>query len=80
MPLYERSLAITEKTVGPNHTDVAVSLSGFAVVLSALSQHEKALKLGKRALGIFERLLGSEHPHTKITRERIIDVESKCAK
>ena len=29
-PLYERSLAIREKVLGPNHTDVATSLNSLA--------------------------------------------------
>jgi hypothetical protein len=33
-PLYERALAIREKTLGPEHYDTAESLNALAVVLS----------------------------------------------
>ena len=32
-PLFQRSLAIAEKTLGPEHLDVATSLENYAALL-----------------------------------------------
>eukprot|EP00752_Nemacystus_decipiens_P018035 g16168.t1 len=54
-PLYERSLAIREKVLGPDHPDVASSLNSLAVLL-------KTQPLYERSLAIREKMLGPDHP------------------
>jgi hypothetical protein len=40
-PLYERSLAIKEKALGPDHPDVATSLNNLATLGSLRRQSER---------------------------------------
>ena len=57
-PLYQRSLAIWEKTLGPEHPDVATSLENYAALLRAMNPvsarlpWSKAAKLEARAKAI----------------------------
>ncbi|MCX8110807.1 MAG: CHAT domain-containing protein, partial [Syntrophorhabdaceae bacterium] len=62
LPLYERSLDITEKSLGPEHPDVALSLHYLASLYSDLGDYQKALPLFERSLEIREKMLGPEHP------------------
>jgi tetratricopeptide (TPR) repeat protein len=57
-----RSLAIVEKALGPEHTDVAASLEGIGLNLNNQGKYEEALGYHRRALAMRERILGSEHP------------------
>ena len=63
-PLYERALAIREKTLGPEHPDTAESLNNLAGPLFAQGDHAGARSLLERALAIREKTLGPEHPGT----------------
>ncbi|CAN0599470.1 unnamed protein product, partial [Laminaria digitata] len=58
-PLYERSQAIREKVLGPEHPEVAQSLNNRAGV----GNYDEAEPLYKRAIVIVEAKLGSDHPH-----------------
>ncbi|CAN0373132.1 unnamed protein product, partial [Laminaria digitata] len=57
-PLYERSQAIREKVLGPEHPEVAQSLNNRAGV----GNYAEAEPLCKRAMVIWEAKLGSDHP------------------
>jgi Tetratricopeptide repeat len=41
-PLYQRSLAIAEKALGPEHPEVATSLNNLAALYRAQGQYAKA--------------------------------------
>jgi tetratricopeptide (TPR) repeat protein len=62
-PLYERSLAILEKSLGGDHPDVATSLNNLAVLYKNQGRLAKAKPLYKRSLAIREKSLGSDHPN-----------------
>jgi tetratricopeptide (TPR) repeat protein len=62
-PLYRRALAIEEQSLGPQHPDVATSLSGLAALLLATNRMGEAELLMRRALAIDERSFGAEHPN-----------------
>ncbi|CAM9826703.1 unnamed protein product, partial [Choristocarpus tenellus] len=62
-PLYQRSLAIREKVLGPEHLDVAFSLDNRAGLLKAQGYFMQADPLYQRSLAIREKLLGTEHQH-----------------
>ncbi len=51
-PLYNRSLAIYEKSLGPNHRDVATTLAHLAKLLEATGRQAEADQLLKRAAAI----------------------------
>ncbi|MBO0720824.1 MAG: tetratricopeptide repeat protein [Blastocatellia bacterium] len=54
-PIIERSLAIREKRLGPEHRDVAISLFNLASLNSRLGNYEQAEPIFRRALAILER-------------------------
>ncbi|CAM9244996.1 unnamed protein product, partial [Ectocarpus sp. 12 AP-2014] len=60
--LYERSQAIHEKVSGPEHPDVATSLTNRASSLEGQGKYEDTEPLYRRSLAIREKVLGPEHP------------------
>ena len=61
--LYERILELQEKNLGPNHTDIANSLTDLADLYHDYQKlYSKAEPLFLRALSIREKVLGPEHP------------------
>src|ERR1700720_3987334 len=56
------SLAIHEKALGPNHTDVGASLNDLAGLYLSQGRYTEAEPLFKRALAICENALGSDQP------------------
>jgi len=67
LPLYLRSLAIREKTLGPDHPEVADALNNLAALYKAKGEYAQAEPLYERALAISEKALGPEHPDTAIS-------------
>ncbi|MEI9476543.1 MAG: tetratricopeptide repeat protein [Deltaproteobacteria bacterium] len=59
--LYKRSLAIREKSFGPNHPDVAASLGKLAELYITQGKYSEAESLLKQALDIGEKALGANH-------------------
>ncbi len=66
-PLYRRSLAISEKALGPDHPDVALSLNNLAVLLGDQGQYAAAEPLNRRSLAIREKALGPDHPDVALS-------------
>ena len=60
-PLFKRSLAIWEKALGPEHPDVATSLSNLGVLIGMQGRYADAEPLLKRSLAIREKILGPDH-------------------
>ena len=67
--LYQRSLAIWEKTRGPEHPDVAASLNNLALLYQAQGQYAQAEPLYQRSLAIWGKALGPEHPDVATSLE-----------
>lgn len=59
--LYGRSLAINEKTLGPEHRDFASSLNNLALLYKTQGKYTDAEPLYKRSLAIREKVMGPEH-------------------
>ncbi|MEE9297014.1 MAG: tetratricopeptide repeat protein [Phycisphaerae bacterium] len=53
--LYQQSLAISEKTFGPEHPDVATTLANYAAVLRKTGRDYLATKMEARAKAIRAR-------------------------
>ncbi len=51
-PLYQRSLAIWENALGPEHPDVATSLENYAALLRETEREDKAEEMEARAKAI----------------------------
>jgi tetratricopeptide (TPR) repeat protein len=62
VPLYQRSLAILEKTLGEYHPLVASSLNNLAELYNAQGNYKEAEPLYQRSLAIWEKTLGEYHP------------------
>jgi tetratricopeptide (TPR) repeat protein len=62
LPLAERALAIRERTLGPDHPDIAQFLNYLAVLRWAGGDYARAEPLYQRALAIREKALGPDHP------------------
>jgi tetratricopeptide (TPR) repeat protein len=74
-PLYERSLEIREKVLGPEHPDTASSLNNLAGLLHDQGKYAEAQSLYERALEICENILGPEHPDTEVVRQNLANLE-----
>jgi hypothetical protein len=64
-PLCRRALAITEKSLGPEHPNVATGLNNLPELLSATNRLAEAEPLSRRHLRIFAEFgyrTGHEHP------------------
>ena len=51
--------------MGPQHPDVAMTLSNLAVLYTSLGRYADAEALYQRALPLFEQALGPTHPHVR---------------
>lgn len=59
---YERSLALRQKVLGPEHALVAVSLNSLGTVLAAMGRYAEARESYERALVIRRKTLGPDNP------------------
>ena len=60
--LFHQALAMHERALGPEHPEVARSLTGLANLYTNLGRYEQAEVLYERALQIWEQVPGPEHP------------------
>ena len=60
--MLRRSLAIGEKSLGPDHPAAAVRLTNLALLLQATNRLAEAEPLYRRALAINEKSNGPDHP------------------
>ncbi|CAN0474779.1 unnamed protein product [Ectocarpus sp. 12 AP-2014] len=75
--LYERSEAIRDKALDPDHPDVARSLNDWALLLDKKEQYADAVPLLERALSIRKKKLGENHPDTVSTQNSLDVVRRK---
>jgi CHAT domain-containing protein/tetratricopeptide (TPR) repeat protein len=69
--LFERALTIKERTLGPNHTSVALTLTSLANAHTSMGELARARPLYDRALAIREKALGPAHPDVADTLDRL---------
>jgi CHAT domain-containing protein/tetratricopeptide (TPR) repeat protein len=62
IPLAQRAVAIYEKTLGPDHPNVAMSLDWLSVLYRDQGRYADAEPLYKRSLAIREKAVGPDHP------------------
>jgi CHAT domain-containing protein/tetratricopeptide (TPR) repeat protein len=63
---YTELLSFKERTVGPEHPEVAVILSNLAFVCQSLGEYTSAEQFLKRALAIDEAAYGRENPQVAV--------------
>jgi tetratricopeptide (TPR) repeat protein len=61
-PLYKRSLAIREKTLGQDHAEVATVLNNLGELYRAEERYAEAEPLLKRSIAIRNKTLGPDDP------------------
>ena len=67
----KKALEVAEKAKGPNHRDVAQSLSILAWLYYTQGQYAQAEPLFKRSLAIDEKALGPDHPDVATSLENM---------
>jgi CHAT domain-containing protein/Tfp pilus assembly protein PilF len=70
----KRSLAIKEKALGPDHSEVAQSLNNLATLYYEQGRYADAGPLFKRALAIREKVLGPDHPDVAESLNNLAEV------
>ncbi|MBZ4420644.1 serine/threonine-protein kinase [Myxococcus sp. RHSTA-1-4] len=58
----ERTLALQQQELGPEHVDLAQTLHTMAIVLRSQARYAEARDVSQRSLALREKLLGPEHP------------------
>ncbi len=66
-PLYERSLSLVERSLGPDHPRVASALSSLGAILTDEGDYTKSDAAIRRALEIQEAALGPDDPALGLT-------------
>ncbi|XP_046855779.1 nephrocystin-3-like [Xenia sp. Carnegie-2017] len=57
----EKALEIRKQSLGPNHVDVATSLSNLGLILDETGNYDKAIEAHEKALEIRKQSLGPNH-------------------
>ena len=73
-PLHNRSLAIREKALGPNHPLVATSLNDLGLLYSIQGRYADAERLFKPSLAIREQVFSPDHPDVKQSRDNLAEL------
>ena len=69
----QRSIALREQALGPNHPDIWSSLSNLALMHEKLGEHAQARALHERALAIVTSELGPQHPENGAVLNNLAD-------
>jgi tetratricopeptide (TPR) repeat protein len=75
-PLYERSLRIAERSLGPDHPDVATGLNNLGVLARDTGSLDEALALFERSLALCEKRAGPDHPDVAVTLLNLGNVQA----
>jgi tetratricopeptide (TPR) repeat protein len=67
-------MAIWEKSLGPEHPNVARSLNGLGSLYETQGDYAKAEPLFKRSLAIKEKALGTDHHSVATSLENLADL------
>jgi hypothetical protein len=63
--------------LGPEHPDTLTAANDLAGLYESQDRHEEAEPLCERALAGAERVLGPDHPHTKLFRKNLAILRQK---
>src|SRR5262249_51632937 len=70
-PLYQRALAIREKTIRPDHPLIASLLNNLAILYDDSGEYGRAEPLYRRALAIREKALPPNHSDRILSYENL---------
>jgi CHAT domain-containing protein/tetratricopeptide (TPR) repeat protein len=77
---YERSLAVFRETLGPAHTQVAMTANNLATLLSKIGDYGEALRLYRESLAALERALGPEHPLIANGKHNLAELDQRMGR
>ena len=63
--------------LGPDHPHTATSLNKLAILCYYESDYKSAAELMRRALSIYEAVLGADHPDSRSSRESLRVIVAK---
>ena len=69
--MFQRTLKLREKLLGPEHQSTARALNNLASLYRTVEDFDKAEPLYQRTLKIREKVLGLEHPDTATTLSQL---------
>ena len=72
--IAKRSLAISEKALGPDHPDVGISLNNLALLYQAEGRLAEAEPLLKRSLAVQEKAAGSDHSRVGVSLNNLAEL------
>ncbi len=61
-PLFQRALAINEKTFGRQHPSIVLTLQNLSVIYASQNKFSEAHSAARESLGISLQLFGIDHP------------------
>ena len=67
----EVTYTVLEKALGIDHPDTATSYNNIGTVYFARGNYGEALEWLEKALAVYVKVLGTEHPFTKITQKGV---------
>ena len=76
-PLLKQILALRERALGSEHPDVAHSLFDIAELFEGESKLDEAEVHYQRALRIWERVCGPDHPCVRLAKFRLENLRPK---
>ena len=74
---YERSLEVFRETLGPAHTQVAMTANNLATLLAKIGDYDEALKLYRESLATLERTVGTQHPLIANSKHNIAELDQR---
>jgi tetratricopeptide (TPR) repeat protein len=77
IPLAEKLVAITQRMLGPDQPDTAISLNNLAALYYQMGAYQKAEPLYRQALQIWKKALGPQHPETAIGLNNLAELYRK---
>lgn len=77
---YERSLEVFRETLGPAHTQVAMTANNLATLLSKIGDYGEALRLYRESLATLERALGPEHPLIANAKHNLAELDQRMGR
>jgi tetratricopeptide (TPR) repeat protein len=78
--IAEKSLEVAEKTFGPDHPNVATSLTNLAVLYDSQGKYAEAEPLYLRSLAIWVTRLGPDHPNVATCLNNLAALYRKIGK
>ena len=79
-PLLLRALELKEQALGPDHPDLAPTLTNLGLVYAATGRVPEAALLFERALAIQEKKVGGAHPALRRTLIALADVYRRAGR